>query len=147
MHCGNAGTVGRDMRLYGDPGSILPETLPQWHDMLRRDWEERLRRGCFVMESTVRSERYDGRRFAPHAPGRVRMDEKGLSVRLEDGSAADLSHDKMAALRCLAGCYIEVECDALGVLRLYPENGRMAAEWKLAQEYLHRRAQKRGETG
>ena len=27
-----------------------------------------------------------------------------------------------------------------GALRLYPDEGRSAAEWKLAQEYLHWRA-------
>ena len=124
-HCGNAGTVGRDMRLHAEEGSVLPETLPQWHDMLRRDWEERLQRGVFVMESGARSEKYDGRRFIPGAPGHIRMDERELAIRLEDGTAAALPHEKLEALRCLAGRYIEVECGALGILRLYLENGRV----------------------
>ena len=67
------------------------------------------------------------------------MDGRGLAIRLEDGRSAMLPHGRLPALRCLAGRYIEVESAETGVLRLYLENGRMAAEWKLAQEYLHKR--------
>lgn len=139
--CGNSGTVGPDMRLHADAGSVLPETLPEWHDLLRRDWEKRLQAGDFYMTSPVRCERWDGRRFAPCGRGTAVMDERHIGYTPETGEPVCMSHRTLAGMRCVTGAYFELETPQ-GALRLYPANGRSVTEWKLAQEYLHQRTQK-----
>ena len=137
--CGNAGSVGPDMRLHADAGSMLPETLTEWHDMLRRDWEKRLRAGTFCMTSPVRCRRWDGRRFAPCGSGTAELSEQALRYEPHGGRPVCLPNQTLSGMRCVPGAYFEAVTPD-GALRLYPESGRSAAEWKLAQEYLHERA-------
>ena len=137
--CGNSGAVGPDMRLHADEGSVLPETLVEWHDLLRRDWEKRLRAGSFCMKSSVRCRRWDGRRFAPDGEGVATLDEHQLRYEPRCGEPVCLANRTLSGMRCVPGAYFEIETPG-GALRLYPDEGRSAAEWKLAQEYLHWRA-------
>ena len=127
------------MRLHADAGSMLPETLAEWHDMLRRDWEKRLRAGTFCMTSPVRCRRWDGRRFAPCGSGTAELSERFLRYEPHGGRPVCLPNQTLSGMRCVPGAYFEAVTPD-GALRLYPESGRSAAEWKLAQEYLHERA-------
>lgn len=143
--CGNSGTVGSDMRLHADAGSVLPETLPEWHDLLRRDWEKRLQAGGFYMTSPVRCERWDGRRFAPCGSGTAVMDERQIRYTPDAGEPVCAEHRTLSGMRCVTGAYFEMTTPQ-GALRLYPAEGRSVVEWKLAQEYLHQRALKQHDT-
>lgn len=139
-HCGNGGEVGADMRLHADAGSVLPETLPQWVDMLRRDWEGRLRAGNFGMKSAARCRRWDGRGFVPDGEGEIALDEREFCYTPRGGQPVRVPNRALAGMRCVPGAYLELEAGEQGTLRLYPAEGRSVAEWKLAQEYLHGRA-------
>lgn len=138
-HCGNGGIIGRDMRLHADEGSVLPETLPRWLDMLRRDWDSRLAHGGFLMKSRVRIERWDGRRFRPQGGGVITLDEQAFCCLPDGGEPLRAENDRLEAMRCVPGRYLEMMCGKTAV-RMYPEKGRTVTEWKLAQEYLHGRS-------
>ena len=140
--CGNAGAVGRDMRLHAEQGAVLPETLPQWLDMLRRGWEKRLLDGEFAMKSHALCRRWDGRRFAPDGGGEIALDEHSFCYTPHSGETVCVKNETLPAMRCVPGAYLELEAGAQGTLRFYPDEGRSVTEWKLAQEYLHERAER-----
>ena len=135
----NTDIATNDPLYYGTIEIEVPETLAEWHDMLRRDWEKRLRAGTFCMTSPVRCRRWDGRRFAPCGSGTAELSERFLRYEPHGGRPVCLPNQTLSGMRCVPGAYFEAVTPD-GALRLYPESGRSAAEWKLAQEYLHERA-------
>lgn len=141
--CGNAGTVGEDMHIYPEEGSVMPSTLRDWYHWQARTLYEATQQEDFVLTEPSAVLLYNGRRYQKAGHGMLRLDRDSISWTGEvygEQKSFSIRHARLLSMACDPGERLDVYFEEQGIVRFEPDEGKIVTIWKVAQEILHQRA-------
>lgn len=141
--CGNTGTVGADMHIHPEEGSVMPTTLRDWYRAQTEVMREAIAQPDFLLTAPSVVMLYDGRRYVPVGHGTLRMDREALSWEGEvngERRMFSIRHVRLLSMACDPGERLDIYFEEVGTVRFEPDEGKIVTLWKIAQELLHQQA-------
>lgn len=142
--CGNAGVIGRDMRMLpaGEGGKVF-ETLTQWYAWQEEQVVADMARPDFLLAENVTCRMFNDADFTYRDAGTGQLLLDRQEIRYEgtiDGEQVRLAirHAHLPGLSAEPGVYVELYHEGYGLLRYVPQTKSVVAQMKMAQEYLYK---------